>query len=225
MSVLENRAQPAAEATPIFAASVQELMTRGYTRLDQCLSERLLHKIATASAQRLDGRYVRQIYDGLPARIVERLIGRAVLSKVQHGLSPDWHRGRTDVTASGAPRDFLPGIDLIVALEGSPLTVDVVGGSGRLRDDEPIPFAFAARVEVEPQQVLLLDCRLYRRRHAGSPSCLALSVVRSWIVPEQRFAEADDPATPPRAADFFGRASAPSRDLAQWLARTHPKRS
>lgn len=210
---------------PIFAAAVQELTTTGYTCLDRCVSERLLRKIARGSGQALDGQYLRQIYDGLPARIVEQIIGPAVLSKVQRSLQSHWHRGRADITASGAPRDFVPGFDLVVALEGGPLTVGLVAGSGRLRDDEIIPEDFSATVALAPQQVLMLDTRLYRRHASGVQSCLILTVVRSWIAPEQHFAEAERPETPPRAAQFFGRFAAPSRDLAEWLVRTHPPKS
>jgi hypothetical protein len=224
MSTLETQASAPAD-TPVLAGAVQELLTSGYCMLDRCVSDRLLGKIARSSSLRLDGRFIRQIYDGLPARIIEQVIGSAVLSRVDSAISPQWHRGRSDFSASGAPTAFVPGIDVVAALENSPLGIELLCGSGRLRDAEAIPFSFSGRVEINPTQLLLLDTRLFRRRVAGAGTCLVLKIVRSWILPEEVFPEVDDPATPPRAAAFFGRDTAPSRDLAEWLQRTHPKRS
>jgi hypothetical protein len=224
MSAFETKAS-APGYTPVLAGAVQELLTSGYCMLDQCVSERLLGKIARSSTQRLDGRFIRQIYDGLPARIIEQVIGSAVLSRVDSAISARWHRGRSDFSASGAPATFVPGIDVVAALENSSFNIELVGGSGRLRDGEAIPLSFSNSVEINPTQLLLLDTRLFRRRVVGPETCLVLKIVRSWIVPEQVFPEADDPATPPRAAAFFGRDTAPSRELAGWLQRTHPNRS
>ena len=221
MSQLETQASP---CTPVLAGAMQELLTSGYCKLDRCISDRLLGKIARSASQRLDGRFIRQIYDGLPARIIEQVIGSTVLSRIDSAVSSQWHRGRSDFSASGIPANFIPGIDIVAALEKAPLGIELICGSGRLRDGE-IPFSFSGRVDINPTELLLLDTRLFRRRVAGAETSLVLKMVRSWILPEEVFPEAVDPATPPRAAAFFGRDTAPSRDLAEWQQRTHPKRS
>ena len=208
--------------TPAVAAAVQDLLTCGWTVLANTVSDRLRRKVREGNGH-VSYHHVRQLFDGLPDRIAAQLIGRCVFA----GLSrppANWTRGRPDIVSSGAPRDFIPGLDLCAPIEEAPILIQVVSGSARLRDSEVWAPSQAQTISVAPGELLLLDARAVRRVADEALSCIWFGVVREWISPVSLWPTDEMNTMPPRAAAFFGRHMVSSTSVIDWLARTHGQR-
>jgi hypothetical protein len=169
---------------------------------------------------------VRQAFDGMPLRIVTGLIGEVVLSMIRSGATPDWHRGRNDTIASGAPSQFIPGFDLAATIDTSSCILEVIPGSGRLSVSDPNPKQISTPVELDPCDLAILDSRLLRRWSAESgKQVFWFSVIRPWLTPLDDFEPEIRSNTPPRALRFFGLPWQPAREVGQWIFTSHTKRS
>lgn len=210
------------------ALGVQELATRGWTIVEGCLSPQLQRHLVRGfpSPNPSEMTLVRQAFDGLPMRITENLLGEVILSQVAYGVGTGWRRGREDTILSGAPADFIPGFDLACTLDGKPCTIEVIPGSGRLRANDPVPEEIKQVAQLAPGDLAIFDSRLLRRWPTErSDWVFWFSVIRPWITPVADFSNRLRPGTPPRALRFFGAPWWPSRDISEWLLRTHQKRS
>jgi len=209
--------------TPAITTAVLDLETRGWTVMRDIVSDRLRGKILRGTG-RPDYRHIRQIVDGSPTRVTTSVIGAHVFSC----LRPDvkgWHRGRTDILASRTPAGFIYGIDLVTPLGPDPLVTDIVDGSARLPLGAEAAVRAARRVQVRPGDLLMMDCRIWRR-DASDPgaSAIAISVIRSWMTPEEVWPLKELDKMPERAAAFFGRDRRQTASVREWLVRTHPER-
>lgn len=210
------------------ALCAQELETRGWTVVEGCLSPQLQRHLARGypNPNPSEMTLVRQAFDGLPLRITQGLVGEVILSQVKYGAGEDWHRGRGDTVASGAPPDFVPGFDLACVLNGRPCEVEVIPGSGRLAAGDPPPLQIAQAFALAPGDLAIFDSRLLRRWPTGrGRHAFWFSVIRPWLTPLSDFSRRLRPETPPRALRFFGIPWLPHRDVGEWLFRTHRKRS
>ncbi len=212
----------------IVALCTQELETQGWTVVQSCLSPQLQRHLVRGypNPNPSELTLVRQAFDGLPLRITQGLIGEVILSQVRYGEAEDWHRGRGDTVASGAPAEFIPGFDLSCVLDRKPCPVEVIPGSGRLTDDDPWPYQISQTVEVKPGDLAIFDGRLLRRwPPERSGWVFWFSVIRPWLTPLSDFSRRLRPDMPPRALSFFGIPRQPPGDVGEWLFRTHQKRS
>jgi hypothetical protein len=209
--------------TPAVTTAVLDVQTRGWTVLADIMSDRLCGKVLRGTG-RINYRHIRQIFDGTPARVTEATIGSYVFSALRPSVK-GWHRGRTDVLVSGTPPEFCFGIDLLAPLGPEPYVVDIVDGSARLPIDAQAATQTARRVRVAPRDLLMLDCRTYRRT-ANEPEAPAVefSVIRSWMTPEEIWPAEELSKMPERAAAFFGRDLQQAATVKEWLIRTHPRR-
>ena len=207
---------------------IQNLETQGWTVLKGNLSPQLTRHLARGFPEHNPSQLtlVRQAFDGMPLRIITGLIGEVVLSMIRSGAAPDWHRGRNDTIASGAPSQFIPGFDLATTIDSSPCILEVIPGSGRLSANDPNPSQISARVEVGPCDLAILDSRLIRRWSLETgKKVFWFSVIRPWLTPLDNFEREVRSNTPPRALRFFGLPWQPARDVGQWIFNTHNKRS
>lgn len=210
--------------TPAVAVALEALATRGYAVVTGCVSRTLTDKVLRGHVGRMSYEHVRRFWDGLPAFLCERSIGTCVFSALTRlpaeraGHQGAWHRGRGDTVASGAPRDFIPGFDLVVPLEAG-LEVLVLPASGRQLRDEPVDFESARAVPLAVEDLMILDSRLYRR-FRGAAQIVILSVVRDWIDPIEIQTDGIASTTPARAAAFFGRELLARTDMRDWLLAT-----
>jgi hypothetical protein len=222
MQAVERRPTELPE-TPAITTAVLDLETRGWTVLPRILSDRLRGKTLRGTG-RIDYRHIRQIFDGIPSRVADAAIGAHVFSCLRPAIE-GWHRGRSDVLASQTPPNFVYGIDLVAPLGPDPLVFDIVDGSARLPSRTIVPTQAARRVRVMPGDLLMLDARICRRA-ANDPAAAAveISVIRSWITPEEVWPAEELAKMPERAAAFFGRNQQQTASVRGWLVRTHPRR-
>ena len=208
--------------------SRQTLATEGCAILRESLSPRLLKSLTRGfpSTNPSELTLVRQVFDGLPMRIVQELIGEVVLSAIKCGCESGWHRSRVDTIASGAPAEFVPGFDLATVIDQKLCRLDFLCGSGRLAADSAYPAQIYRSVELAPGDLAILDSRLLRRwpDDHGQHIYMA-SVVRYWLTPLQDISSRLSADLPPRALRFFGVPWQPAREISQWLFRNHPRRS
>ncbi len=205
------------------AKALQDLRTLGWTILRGNISPRLVQKVLADGASRPNYRYVRQVYDGLPHRIIERLLGMTVFSGL-YEVGKHWHRSRPDVHASGASRDFIAGVDLVTPLESLGLDIELIPASRRLRPTES-PLATSARaVHLAMLDLLLVDSCTLRRATMLKPA-LSFTVTRDWITPTEVWPECSELEVPERARQFLGGERIPCQDVMAWLKRTHSTRT
>jgi hypothetical protein len=222
MSISEN-SLGAGAMTPAVAGAIQELTTRGYTVVANSVSDRLTGKIAGAETPTY--RYIRQLYDGLPARIIENIVGSVIFSSLSSGYAGDWHVGRDDTLKSGAPRQLILGFDLVIGLDtDAPRVIEVLPGSAKLLPHEIVPDSMSVPIALAPGATLILDSRL-RRRFPSDERVLGFSVIRDWLVPVEVWPESDLDEVPDRAARFFGAECLPFTNLRDWHRKVHPARS
>jgi hypothetical protein len=212
----------------IVSLSTQLLATAGCAMLKQNLSLRLLKSLARGFPNQNPSELalVRQVFDGLPMRIVQGLIGEVILSAIKYGCEQGWRRSRIDTVASGAPAEFVPGFDLATVIDQEACRLEFLPGSGRLTADSVYPTQIARSVELAAGDLAILDSRLVRRwpddrRH----SIYMVSVVRFWLTPQQDFSGRISADLPSRALRFFGAPWQPAREIGQWLFHNHPERS
>ncbi|WJS05550.1 hypothetical protein [Roseibium aggregatum] len=210
--------------TPSVATAVLDLKTRGWTVLTDIVSDRLRDKILRG-AGRPDYRHIRQIVDGRPTRVATSAIGGHVFSCLRPG-DKGWHRGRVDILASQTPPDFIYGIDLVAPLGSDPSVAALVDGSARLPDGAEVAVHAARRVSVRPGELLMLDCRIWRHlTDLPEAPAVRISIIRSWMTPEEVWPSKELDKMPERAAAFFGRDQQQTASVKEWLVRTHPRRS
>lgn len=187
---------------------LQDLRTRGWTLLEAAGAWADLEAVAPAVA-------ARRSFEGALAEAAAGLLGPCMLSFARIGAPAGWHRGRADTVQSGAPPEFIPGLDLVRARE--PMRAALIPGSGRLRSGDPAPEALAVELSLRPDQALLLDTRLWRRWPAPAPA-LFFSVVRAWLEPEADFRALAGAEASPADRLFFGAATQPATDVGRWLS-------
>jgi hypothetical protein len=210
--------------TPEVATAVLDLRTRGWTVLTNNVSVRLRDKILRGTG-RPDYRHIRQIVDGRPTRVATATIGAHAFSCLRPAVK-DWHRGRTDVLASQTPPDFIYGIDLVAPLGPDPCVARIVDGSARLPGGAEAAIQAARRVSVGPGDLLMLDCRICRRiDDAPEAPVVQISIIRSWMTPEEIWPAKELDKMPERSAAFFGRGRQQTASVKEWLIRTHPRRT
>jgi hypothetical protein len=169
---------------------------------------------------------VRQVFDGLPMRITQGMVGEVILSDISYGVQQGWHRGRSDIVNCGAPASFVPGFDMATVLDFKPCLIDVIDGSSRLAADDGCPTGLRQSVEIAPGDLAIFDSRLLRRWAEDRCQWVySLSVIRPWITPVSDFSSKIHPDMPPRALRFYGCPWWPSRDVGEWIFRNHTKRS
>lgn len=210
--------------TSTVSLCVQQLETQGWAVVEAVLSPKMIALLTRGSGGFPEFRIIRQVFEGLPMRIMETIAGRMVLSMARYGVSQEWHRGRDDIVASGAPADFISGFDVGLRLDSEPCILEVISGSARLGPRDVIPLQLQRTVEVAVHAVVILDSRTVRRWSAQLASRIFwFSVVRPWIMPLMNFFDKLPKDTPPRALQFAG--MPPAKDVGEWLFRAHPKRS
>jgi hypothetical protein len=190
-----------------------ELGELGWTRLDANISDRLLRKIVTDGAERVNFRYVRQIYDGLPMRIAETLLGTCHFSGLT-GIGQDWSR----VGDGSANDDMSPGpvqaIELIAPLGPTTLTLAVMRGSARLTG---AAHADEGVMLLAPGDLAMLDARLLRRTVGGPCQAVSFFVCPASLAQREIWPEATDPKVPRRAATFFGGRAPIAKESTPWI--------
>lgn len=208
----------------VVAMCMQQLESEGFTVVDSVLSEKQITLLARGRHQAPEFALIRRVFEGLPMRIMEGLAGPMVLSMAQYGDSAEWHRGRADTVASGAPADFIPGFDVAMTIDQRPGTVEAIAGSSRLAIADPVPAFVSRRIEFAPESLIIFDSRTLRRwPQDRGRDAFWFSVIRPWMTPLIDFTARLPKDTPPRAAQFAGRS--PSRSISEWLFATHAKRS
>ena len=209
------------------ALCMQMLETQGWVVIRQNLSPRLLTSLARGFPNPNPSELVlvRQVFDGLPMRIIQGLIGEVMLSAIKYGAQQGWHRGRNDTVSSGAPANFIPGFDLAAILDSESCSVDVIAGSGRLETGEDYPVEISQSIEIAPGDLAIFDSRLLRRWPSDRCQWVySSSVIRPWITPLSDFSSRIGLDMPPRALRFYGVPWQPARDVGEWLFRNHTKR-
>jgi len=208
------------------ALSMQELATKGWTLLAGSVSSRFgeyLASYANWPARQL--KLTRQLFDGLPMRISQGVIGESIVSAFGSSVRGGWHRGRTDTLESGAPPSFLPGFDFFTSTAVEPVRVSVINGGGRLARHDAPPIAAGQTVELGRGDLLIADCRTPRCWSEPLPRSLFwFSTVRPWMTQEMDILSLVEHDTPPRALAFFGAAQRPPGDVLEWLTASHRKR-
>jgi hypothetical protein len=210
----------------MIARYIQELETRGWAVVEGCVSLQAQGHLRQGCYNRAEIKIVHQIFDGLPMCVTQGLIGGVILSQVMYGGDANWNRGRSDTITSGAPAEFIPGVDLAFALGGKTCLVEVIPGSGRLSAGDPCPTDISQVVELAPGDLAIFDSRLLRRwlpEHNRWVFCF--SVIRSWLMPLSDFSEALGAETQAGVPCFFDTPLSPPRDVGEWLFQTHQKRS
>lgn len=209
--------------TPAVTTAVLDLETRGWTVLPGILSDRMRGKILRSTG-RISYRHIRQIIDGTPSRVANAAIGAHVFSCLRPAIK-GWHRGRNDVLASKTPPDFAYGIDLVAPLGPEAFVVDIVDGSARLPNDAIAATQAARRIDIKPGELLMMDGRICRRvENDAEATAVEISVIRSWMTPEEIWPSEELASMPVRAAAFFGRNQQQTASVKEWLVRTHPRR-
>jgi hypothetical protein len=209
-----------------FARCTQQLEAQGCTVVPTVLSAKLRAMLDRGRNKFPEFVLVRQAFEGLPLRITAELAGEMVLSSARYGVPGGWHRGRDDVVRDGAPASFVPGFDVALTLEAGPCTVEFLPGSGRFGAHDALPVSQLAAMTMQPDDVVIFDSRMVRRWPPESAAHVFwFSVARPWITPLVDFVARIPATTPPRARRFAGDVTLPSRDIGEWLFRTHPKRS
>lgn len=209
--------------TLMMPTHVTAVETAGVAVMPVVWSERLRGRLAVLGRDRSTLRALREAYEGLPVRVAEEVAGEQVLSSFGTDAPAGWHRQRGDTIADGAPGAFVPGLCIGGPVGEAPVTLSYLPGSARARHDAPILPDLAASVELAPGDVAVLDSRCVRR-WSDPQSVFRMSLVRTWIVPEDDARELVTAETLPRLARFAGAAAAPARTVEEWLFERHERR-
>ncbi len=195
------------------------LATQGWCTIPAILCEATRKSSARSRSGEPSPKVLREIYLGLPARLIEAVLGPAVLSQLLIEEVQEWTRGDDAPRRDGAPVDFVAGFDVLYTDGDASVEIEVVSGSHRLdgpTDDQP-----TLRLALSPDDIAVLDSTLVRRRREGGGRVVRFSVVRSWMAPVRDFSESCSNDAPSRLRFFLGATSKPAADAIDWLHRAH----